>query len=114
LQLNNEAEKCSNNIAEYEAIPLGLQKLRAISVHRCTLHIDSKIVAGQIEKECIARDATLKKYLALVRRMENYFKGFTVEHIDRNKNTEADELVKAAAHNTPLPVDVFCKSYQTH
>jgi hypothetical protein len=46
--------------------------------------------------------------------MENYFKGFTVEHIDRNKNTEADELVKAAAHNTPLPVDVFCKSYQTH
>jgi hypothetical protein len=39
--------------------------------------------------------------------MENYFKGFTVEHIDRNKNTEADELVKAAAHNTPLPVDVF-------
>jgi hypothetical protein len=39
--------------------------------------------------------------------MENYFKGFTVEHVDRNKNTEADELAKAAAHNTPLPVDVF-------
>jgi hypothetical protein len=43
----------------------------------------------------------------LVRRMENYFKGFTVEHIDRNKSTEADELAKVAAHNTPLPVDIF-------
>jgi hypothetical protein len=46
--------------------------------------------------------------------MENYFKGFTVVYIDRSKNTEADELVMVAAHNTPLPADVFCKSYQMH
>jgi hypothetical protein len=46
--------------------------------------------------------------------MENYFKGFTVEHIDKNKNTEADELVKATVRNTPLPADIFCKSYQPH
>jgi hypothetical protein len=39
--------------------------------------------------------------------MEFFFKCFTVEYIDRNKNTEADELAKAAAHNTPLPADVF-------
>jgi ribonuclease HI len=107
LQFNNEADKCTNNIAEYEAILLGLQKLRAISVQRCILHTDSKVVVGQIEKECITREPTLKRYLALVRRMEKFFKGFTVEYIDRNKNTEADELVKAAAHNTPLPPDVF-------
>jgi hypothetical protein len=107
LQFNSEAKKCTNNIVEYEVILLGLRKLRAIGVQRCTLRIDSKVVAGQIEKECIARDATIKKYLALVRRMENYFKGFTVEHVDRNKNTEADELTKTTAHNTPLPVDIF-------
>jgi hypothetical protein len=51
--------------------------------------------------------STLEKYLALVRRIENFFKGFTVECIDRNKNAKADELTKAAARNTPLPVDVF-------
>jgi hypothetical protein len=39
--------------------------------------------------------------------MENYFKGFTIKHIDINKNSEADELVKVAARNTPLPVDIF-------
>jgi ribonuclease HI len=32
LQFNNEADKCTINIAEYEAILLGLHKLRAISV----------------------------------------------------------------------------------
>jgi ribonuclease HI len=107
LQFSNESDKCTNNIAEYEAILLGLQKLRVISVQRCILHTDSKVVAGQIEKESIAREPTLKIYLVLVRRMESFFKGFTMEYIDKNKNSKADELAKAAAHNTPLPAEVF-------
>jgi ribonuclease HI len=32
LQFNNEADKCTNNIREYETILLGLHKLRAIGV----------------------------------------------------------------------------------
>jgi hypothetical protein len=64
------------------------------------------VVARQIEKECIARDPTLEKYLGLARKIENYFKGFIVEYIEQNKNCEADELAKAAACNTPMPVDV--------
>jgi ribonuclease HI len=82
---------------------LGLHKLQAIGVQRCILCIDSKVVAWQIEKECIAREPTLEKYLSLVRRMDFFSRGFTIEYIDRNKNVEADELVKAVAHNKPLP-----------
>jgi hypothetical protein len=39
--------------------------------------------------------------------MENYFKGFTVEYIERTKNTEADELAKAATKKAVLPPVVF-------
>jgi hypothetical protein len=39
--------------------------------------------------------------------MENYFKGFTVEYIERNKNTKADDLAKATACNTPMAPYVF-------
>jgi hypothetical protein len=39
--------------------------------------------------------------------MENYFKGFTVEYIQRTKNTELDELAKATARKEMLPPDVF-------
>jgi hypothetical protein len=39
--------------------------------------------------------------------MENFFKGFTVEHIERIKNKEGDELAKAAARKAALPPDVF-------
>jgi hypothetical protein len=49
------------------------------------------VIASQIEKECMARDATLEKYLALIRRMENYFKEFIVEYVERTKNTEVVE-----------------------
>jgi ribonuclease HI len=107
LQFSSEADKCTNNIAEYKAILLSLRKLRAIGVYRCTLHTHSKVVVGQIEKECISRDPALERYLALVRRMDNYFKGFTVEYIERTKNAEANELVKATACNSLVPANIF-------
>jgi ribonuclease HI len=107
LQFSKERDKCTNNIVEYKAILQGLHNSRAIGVQRCILCTDSKVVAGQIEKECISKEPTLEKYLALARRMEFFFKGFTVEYIDRNKNSKADELTKAAARNNPLLADVF-------
>jgi hypothetical protein len=51
LEFNNEADKCTNNIVEYEAMLLGLHKSRAIRVQRCTLHTESNVVARQIKKE---------------------------------------------------------------
>jgi hypothetical protein len=39
--------------------------------------------------------------------MDNFFKGFTVEHIKKNKEHRRDELVKAAARKVVLPLDVF-------
>jgi ribonuclease HI len=107
LQFHSEADKWTNNIAEYKAILLGLHKLRAIGVQTCTLRTESQVVAGQIEKECIAREPTLEWYLALIRRMESYVNVFAVEYIERTENAKANELAKATAHNTPLPADVF-------
>jgi ribonuclease HI len=61
LQFTGETSKCTNNIIEYEAILLGLRKLRAIDVQTCVLHTNSKVVSEEIEKECKARELTLEK-----------------------------------------------------
>jgi hypothetical protein len=45
-----ESDRCTNNIAEYEAVILGLRKLRALGVTTCIVRTDSKVVAGQVEK----------------------------------------------------------------
>jgi ribonuclease HI len=47
------------------------------------------------------------KYLEKVREMEKHFKGYSVQHIPRDDNNEADKLAKAAARNQELPPDVF-------
>jgi ribonuclease HI len=76
------------------------------------LKTDSKVIASQIDKECIERDATLERYLATVRRMENYFKGFMVEYIERANNTKIDELAKTAAREVALQSDVFFQTIE--
>jgi hypothetical protein len=50
-----ESDRCTNNIAEYEAIILGLRKLRALGVTTCVVRTDSKVVTGQVEKEYSAK-----------------------------------------------------------
>jgi hypothetical protein len=47
-----------------------------------------------------------------MRRMENYFRGFSIEHIDRSKNAKADELAKATARRIALPHDVFFQTVE--
>jgi ribonuclease HI len=61
LHFIKETDKCTNNIAEYKAVLLGLRKLRDMGVQNYIMRIDSKVIAGQIEKECIARNSTLER-----------------------------------------------------
>jgi ribonuclease HI len=102
-----ESDRCTNNIAEYEAVIMGLRKLRALCVTTCIVKTDSKVIADQVEKEYSAKDLALMQYLTAVRSLERQFKGFTLQHVDRARNEEADALAKAAARGNTLPFDVF-------
>jgi hypothetical protein len=72
---------CRNNIAEYEALLLGLQKLKAMGIRRTILKTDSKVISGHVDKSSKARDPKLEKYLDTVRRLEASFEGFSVKNI---------------------------------
>jgi hypothetical protein len=54
-----ESDRCTNNVAKYEAVILGLRKLRALGVTTCIIKTDSKVVAGQVKKEYSAKDPAL-------------------------------------------------------
>jgi ribonuclease HI len=102
-----ESDRCTNNIAEYEAVILGLRKLRALGVTNFIIKTDSKVVAGQVKKEYSAKDPALMQYLTTIHSLERQFKGFTLQHVDRARNEEADALAKATARGEALPSDVF-------
>jgi ribonuclease HI len=98
---------CTNNIAEYEALLLGLRKLRAMGIKRAILKTDSQVISDHIDKSSKARDPKLEKYLDTIRRLEASFEGFSVKNIPRGENEHADLLAKLVAQGLPLPSEVF-------
>jgi ribonuclease HI len=42
--------QCTNNIAEYETLFLGLRKPKAMGVRRAVLKSDSQVIIGQVDK----------------------------------------------------------------
>jgi hypothetical protein len=51
---------CTNNIAEYEALLLGLQKLKAMGIRRAILKTDSQVISGHVDKSSKSRDPKLE------------------------------------------------------
>jgi ribonuclease HI len=98
---------CTNNIAKYEALLLGLRKLRAMGIRRVILKTDSQVISGHVDKSSKARDPKLERYLDTVRRLETSFEGFSVKNIPRGENEHAHLLAKSAAQGLPLPSEVF-------
>jgi ribonuclease HI len=100
-------EHSTNNTTEYEALLLALRKMKALGQQTFIIKTDSKVIQEHIEKESEARNPVLMKYLEKAREMERHFKGYSVQHIPRDDNNEADMLAKAAARNQAMPPDVF-------
>ena len=87
--------------------------MKALGHQNRVIKIDSKVIADHIEKESEAKKPELIEDLETVRAMEKHFKGFTITHIPRAQNDEADRLAKATARKQQLPQDVFFKEIST-
>jgi len=68
----------TNNSAEYEAVLLGLRKIRSLGAKKAILKIDSQLITLQIDKSYQAHNSEMKKYLETVQAYERRFKGFSI------------------------------------
>ena len=75
LEFGKSTDRCTNNIAEYEAVLLGLKKEKALGVQNCIIKTDSKVVAAQHEKEFLAHEPHLEKYSCFYGAWKNISKG---------------------------------------
>jgi ribonuclease HI len=97
LDYSDTSVRCTNNTTEYEALLLGLRKVRALGASNFLVKCDAEVIKDHVEKESDAKESELIKYLVEVRKMERHFRGLTIEHLPRKRNGEADELAKKAA-----------------
>jgi hypothetical protein len=68
---------------------------------------DAEVIKDHVENESEAKESGLVKYLAEVRNIERRFQGFTIKHLPRKRNGEADELAKKAKRGEVMPPDVL-------
>lgn len=89
--------RTTNNVAEYEAVRMGLESAIAHGARTVELRLDSELVARQLAGRYKVRDPKLQeKYFevsALIGRLDDV----TITHVPRERNAEADRLAKRGA-----------------
>ncbi|KAI3829028.1 hypothetical protein L1987_03142 [Smallanthus sonchifolius] len=89
--------KSTNNEAEYEALLAGLRMEKEMKITRIEAHVNSMLVANQVNNVYEVKGETMKQYRAKVKELMGNFKCCKVLHIPRSQNKKVDALSKLAS-----------------
>jgi len=84
--------QCTNNVAEYQALILGLKEAVKIENRQISIFLDSQLIVRQIQGKYKVKNVGLKPLFSEVRRLLDQFDSFQISHVLRNLNKRADEL----------------------
>jgi len=88
--------QCTNNIAEYRALILGLNGALAHGCNSLEVYLDSELLAKQINGSYRVKNENLKVLMNEVRSLLTSFKFVQVKHVLRSHNSHADKLANLA------------------
>lgn len=83
----------TNNVAEYRALLLGIERAAALEAEELELVGDSELVVKQVKGEYKVKDPTLRGLHAEAKRALGGFERWSIRHVRRAENAEADRLV---------------------
>lgn len=83
----------TNNVAEYEAVYLGLEKAQELGVKRIDFRLDSQLVVNQMNGIYKVKDSDLRPIHNRVTELAQQFDKITYTHILREYNQLADGVV---------------------
>jgi ribonuclease HI len=86
-----------NNVAEYVALLEALQCALALKAKKLHVYSDSQVVVRQMSGEYTCRSPRLYSLHWICRKLARSFR-FSISHIPRENNTEANRLASSAAH----------------
>jgi ribonuclease HI len=86
----------TNNVAEYRALLLALERARALGASEVELIGDSELVVRQVRGEYKVKDAGLRPLHAAVREALTALERWSIRNVPRAENAAADALVNAA------------------
>ena len=86
----------TNNVAEYRALLLGIERARALGAREIDLVGDSELIARQVRGEYRVKDAALRELHAQAIKALRDFDRWTIRNVPREDNARADGLVNEA------------------
>lgn len=87
----------TNNVAEYRALLLGIERAAKLGADELELIGDSELIVRQVEGRYKVKDATLRELHGEVKRALRPFEGrWAIRHVRRAENADADRLVNVA------------------
>ncbi|MCI5120900.1 MAG: reverse transcriptase-like protein [Candidatus Electrothrix sp. AUS4] len=84
--------QCTNNVAEYKALLLGVQSALELGCSRLEIFLDSQLIVRQLQGQYKVKHAALQPLFAEVKGLLGKLQHWTVAHVPREQNKRADEL----------------------
>ena len=89
----------TNNVAEYRALLLGLEKALERGVRRVEVRADSELLIKQLKSEYRVKHPGLRPLFEQAAAMLRRFETFRLTHVRREHNSEADRLANEGIDN---------------
>jgi ribonuclease HI len=95
-EIGERIGSATNNVAEYRALLLGIERARALGATELDLVGDSELIVRQVTGEYKVKDSSLRELHGKVTRALAPFERWSIRHVRRDQNAEADRLVNEA------------------
>jgi ribonuclease HI len=95
-EVGEEIGEATNNVAEYKALLRGIELAAAQGASELELVGDSELVVRQVEGRYKVKNAGIKPLHAEVKRALGDFDAWSIRHVPRSQNADADRLVNRA------------------
>ena len=92
MALGRYLGQCTNNMAEYQALIIGLAEAGKLGGRKISIFLDSELIVRQIAGRYRVKDAKLKPLFDRVKVLLSAFETWQVRHVPRADNRRADEL----------------------
>jgi len=88
--------EATNNQAEYTALDEGLKKALELECAEINIYMDSELIVKQIKGEYRVKNQGLKPMFKDVTLKLSKFENYTISHVRRENNKQADKLANKA------------------
>ena len=93
----------TNNVAEYTAVVKALEAAKQTGAEQITIYSDSELLVRQVNGQYKVKSEQIKPLFRQAVTLLGGFENWKVEHVTRDKNKQADELVN---HSLNLGQDI--------